>query len=185
MVAGPTQVGLLRIAQAPQSGLTAASSPVRLILLTEQTRDWEHGREGNVLAGVWRYMRGAAALMLVVVPVFFVLMAFLIRVVFGSQYLDATTAARIILFAAAVQFVYGWSKSLPVSIGKPQLRIWAHGLETAVLLPLVLLFGWQWGVTGAAVATLVSTGAFAVLWSVFILRLRGEVAARASAATAA
>jgi O-antigen/teichoic acid export membrane protein len=71
-----------------------------------------------------------------------------------------------------------------VSIGKPKLRIWAHGLETAVLLPLVLLFGWQWGVTGAAIAILVSTGAFAALWSVFILRLRGEVAARASAAAA-
>jgi len=184
MVAGPTQVGLLRIAQSPQSGLTAASSPVRLILLTEQTRDWEHGREQTVLAGVWRYMRAAAALMLVVVPVFFVLMSFLIRIVFGSQYMDATTAARIILFAAAVQFVYGWSKSLPVSIGKPQLRVWAHGLETAVLLPLVLLFGWNWDVTGAAVAILVSTGAFVALWSFFILRLRGEVAARASAATA-
>jgi O-antigen/teichoic acid export membrane protein len=185
MVAGTTQVGLLRIAQAPQSGLTAASAPVRLILLTEQTRDWEHGREQTVLGGVWRYMRGAAGLMLVVVPVFFVLMSFLIRVVFGSQYLDAATAARVILFAAALQFVFGWSKSLPVSIGKPQLRIWAHGLETAVLLPLVLLFGWEWGVTGAAVAILVSTGAFVALWSFFILRLRGEVAARASAATAA
>jgi len=184
MVAGPTQVGLLRIAQAPQSGLTAASSPVRLILLTEQTRDWERGRERTVLAGVWRYMRGAAALMLVVVPVFFVLMSFLIRIVFGSQYLDAATAARIVLFAAALQFVYGWSKSLPVSIGKPQLRVWAHGLETVVLLPLVLLLGWKWDVTGAAVAILVSTGAFVALWSVFILRLRGEVAARASAATA-
>jgi O-antigen/teichoic acid export membrane protein len=185
MVAGTTQVGLLRIAQAPQSGLTAASAPVRLILLTEQTRDWEHGREQTVLGGVWRYMRGAAGLMLVVVPVFYVLMSLLIRVVFGSQYLDAATAARVILFAAALQFVFGWSKSLPVSIGKPQLRIWAHGLETAVLLPLVLLFGWEWGVTGAAVAILVSTGAFVALWSFFILRLRGEVAARASAATAA
>jgi O-antigen/teichoic acid export membrane protein len=184
MVAGPTQVGLLRIAQAPQSGLTAASSPVRLILLTEQTRDWEHGRERTVLEGVWRYMRGAAALMVIAVPVFFVLMPFLIRVVFGSQYLDAATAARVILFAAAVQFIYGWSKSLPVSIGKPQLRVWAHGLETAILLPLVVLFGWQWDVTGAAVAILVSTGAFVALWSFFILRLRGEVAARASAATA-
>jgi len=185
VVAGTTQVGLLRIAQAPQSGLTAASAPVRLILLTEQTRDWEHGREQTVLGGVWRYMRGAAALMLVVVPVFFVLMSFLIRVVFGAQYLDAATAARVILFAAALQFVFGWSKSLPVSIGKPKLRIWAHGLETAVLLPLVLVFGWEWGVTGAAVAILVSTGAFVALWSFFILRLRGEVAARASAAPAA
>ena len=49
-----------RVAQAPQSGLSAASSPVRLILLTEQTRDWEHGREHCVLAGVRRYMAAAA-----------------------------------------------------------------------------------------------------------------------------
>ena len=42
----------LRVAQAPQSGLSAASSPVRLILLTEQTRDWEHGRERAVLRGL-------------------------------------------------------------------------------------------------------------------------------------
>ena len=47
VVAGPTQVGLFRIAQAPQSGFAAASSPVRLILLTEQTRDWERGRRAR------------------------------------------------------------------------------------------------------------------------------------------
>ena len=41
VVAGPTQVGLFRIAQTPQTGLAAASSPARLVLLTEQTRDWE------------------------------------------------------------------------------------------------------------------------------------------------
>ena len=182
MAAGTTAVGFLRVAQAPQSGLTAASSPVRLILLTEQTRDWEHGREQSVLAGVRRYTVGALALMLVAVPVFFWLMPTLVRIVFGHQYLPAETAARVILFAAALQFVYGWSKSLPVSIGKPQLRIWAHGAETVVLLPLVVVLGWKWGVTGAGVAILVSTVVFVALWSVFLLRLRGEVAARASAA---
>jgi len=184
VVAGTTAVGLFRVAQAPQSGLTAASSPVRLILLTEQTRDWELGREATVLAGIWRYMRGAAALMAVVVPVFYWLMPGLIRIVFGKQYLDAATAARVILFAAALQFVYGWSKSLPVSIGKPQLRIWAHGLETLVLLPLVLVLGWKWDVTGAGVATLVSSVAFVALWTVFLVRLRGEVADRRTTATA-
>ena len=184
VVAGTTAVGFLRVAQAPQSGLTAASSPVRLILLTEQTRDWELGREQVVLAGVRRYMVGAATLMVVVVPIFFWLMPTLVRVVFGHQYLPAVMAARVILFAAALQFVYGWSKSLPVSIGKPQLRIWAHGLETIVLLPLVVLLGWKWEVTGAAVAILVSTAVFVGLWTVFLLRLRGEVADRASAAAA-
>ena len=47
VVAGPTQVGLFRIAQTPQTGLAAASSPARLVLLTEQTRDWERGRAGE------------------------------------------------------------------------------------------------------------------------------------------
>jgi O-antigen/teichoic acid export membrane protein len=183
-VAGTTQVGLFRIAQAPQSGLTAASSPVRLILLTEQTRDWERGRERAVLAGVRRYTVAAAGLMAVAVPVFYVAMPDLVRLVFGRQYADATTAARVMLFAAALQLVVGWSKSLPVSVGKPQLRIWAHGLETAVLLPLVLLFAWLWGVTGAAVATLVATAAFVAVWTVFLARLRGEVAARTTAAAA-
>ena len=169
--------------EAPQSGLTAASSPVRLILLTEQTRDWELGRERTVLAGIRRYLVGAIALMAVVVPVFYWAMPDLVRLVFGRQYLDAATAARVILFAAALQFVYGWSKSLPVSIGKPQLRIWAHGLETLVLLPLVLVLGWKWDVTGAGVATLVSSVAFVALWTVFLARLRGEVAARRTTAT--
>ena len=183
VVSGTTAVGLLRVAQTPQSGLTAASSPVRLILLTEQTRDWELGRERTVLAGIRRYMLGALALMAVAVPVFYWAMPDLVRLVFGREYLDAATAARVILFAAALQFVYGWSKSLPVSIGKPQLRIWAHGLETLVLLPLVLVLGWKWGVTGAGVAMLVSTGAFVALWTVFLTRLRGDVAARATTAS--
>ena len=175
-------VGLLKVAQAPQSGLTAASSPVRLILLTEQTRDWEHGRERAVLVSLRRYMLATTALMAVVIPVFYFAMPWLVRTVFNHDALSATTAARIMLFAAALQLIYGWSKSLPVSIGRPQLRIWAHGLEAVVLLPLVLLFGDRWGLTGAATATLVSTCAFVALWSVLLLRLRGEVAGRAAVA---
>src|SRR5262249_22549498 len=115
------------------------------------------------------------------VPLFYFAMPALIRFVF-PKYEDATTAARVMLFAAALQLVFGWSKSLPVSIGKPRLRIWAHGLEAAVLLPLVVALGGEWGVTGAAVATLVSTLAFVAIWSVFLVRLRGEIASRTAAA---
>jgi O-antigen/teichoic acid export membrane protein len=182
VVAGPTAVGLLRIAQAPQTGLAAASSPVRLILLTEQTRDWERGKPQVVLAGVRRYMRHAGLIMVVAVPVFFVLMPWLVRVVFGADYLDAVDAARLILFAAALQLVFGWTKSLPVTIGRPGLRIVTHGVETAVLLPLVVVCGDAWGVTGAGLAILVSTVVFVALWAVLLVRLHGEVAARSGAA---
>jgi O-antigen/teichoic acid export membrane protein len=177
VVAGTTQVGYYRVALAPQSGFSAASAPVRLVLLTEQTRDWEHGREQVVVRGLRRYSLAAAAVAAVALPVFLLAMPWLVRVVFGSEYLPAVDAARIVLFSAAILLVLGWSKSLPVTIGRPRLRIVTHGIETAVLLPLVVLLGARWGVTGAAVAILVSTIVFAAAWSVVLVRLRAELRA--------
>ena len=177
IVSNPTQVGLLRIAQTPQTGLAAASSPARLMLLTEQTRDWERGRQSGVLEGIRKYTLGATALMVVAVPAFFLAMPWLVETVFGAEYLPAVDAARIVLVAAALQFAIGWSKTLPVTIGRPQLRIVTHGLETLVAIPLVAVLGAEWGATGAAVAVLASTVVFAAAWGVAILRLRERVGA--------
>jgi O-antigen/teichoic acid export membrane protein len=177
VVAGTTQVGLFRIAQTPQTGLAAASSPARLVLLTEQTRDWEGGRHVSVLAGIRTYTLGAGALMLVAVPVFFLAMPWLVETVFGDEYTGAVEAARIVLLAAAIQFAIGWTKSLPVTIGRPRLRIVTHGLETIVVIPLVAVLGWEWGATGAAVAVLVSTAVFAVAWAVALARIRSDMGA--------
>jgi O-antigen/teichoic acid export membrane protein len=175
VVAGPTQVGLFRIAQTPQTGLAAASSPARLVLLTEQTRDWERGRHVGVLDGIRKYTLGAAGLMLVAVPVFFLAMPWLVEVVFGGEYEPAVDAARIVLLAAAIQFAIGWTKSLPVTIGRPQLRIVTHGVETLVAIPLVAVLGSEWGATGAAVAVVVSTIAFAGTWAIVLTRLWADV----------
>ena len=175
VVAGPTQVGLFRIAQTPQTGLAAASSPARLVLLTEQTRDWERGRQTGVLAGIRKYTIGAAGLMVVAVPVFFLAMPWLVEVVFGADYEGAVDAARIVLLAAAIQFAIGWTKTLPVTIGRPQLRIVTHGLETLVAIPLAAFLGAEWGATGAAVAVLASTVVFAAAWAVALSRLRAAV----------
>jgi O-antigen/teichoic acid export membrane protein len=172
VVSSPIQVGLFRISQTPQTGLAAVSSPARLVLLTEQTRDWEGGRHVSVLAGIRKYTVGAGALMVVAVPVFFFAMPWLVETVFGEEYGGAVDAARIALLAAAIQFAIGWTKSLPVTVGRPQLRIVTHGLETIVVIPLVAVFGAEWGVTGAAVAVLVSTVVFAAAWAVAIARLR-------------
>jgi O-antigen/teichoic acid export membrane protein len=176
IVSNTTQVGLLRVAQAPQTGLTSLSSPARLIMLTEQTREWERGDRDGVLRGIRLYSATSLALMLVAVPVFLLLIPWLVRVVFGADYAGAVDAARIGLVAAAIHFVYGWTKSFPVSIGRPNLRILAHGVETAVLLPLTAVLGAAWGVTGAAVAMLVSSVAFAALWTVLLVRIHGSTA---------
>ena len=177
IVAGPTQVGLFRIAQAPQTGFNAASAPVRLILLTEQTRDWERGRPQRVLAGVRHYTLIAAALGLVLVPLFWWLMPDLIELVFEARYLPATDAARVILLAAAIQLTVGWTKSFPTTIGRPGLRLLTAAIETAVLLPLVVVLALEWDVTGAAVGLLAASVVYAAVWAVLYARISREVRA--------
>jgi O-antigen/teichoic acid export membrane protein len=181
VVSTVNQVGLFRAAQAPQQGLGSLSSPVRLILLTEQTRQWERGRPDAVLAGVKRYTFGAAALMAVAVPVFWLLMPWLFDLVL-PKYTDAVDAARIVLLAGAIQLVYGWSKSLPISIGRPNLRVVAHGIETIVLVPLLVVLGREWGATGAAFAVLASTVVFAGAWTVLLMRIRADLPVAVSTA---
>ena len=57
--------------------------------------------------------------MLVAVPVFLVAMPWLVDVVFGKQYHGGRRRGPDHPLAAAVQFVIGWTKTLPVTIGRP------------------------------------------------------------------
>jgi O-antigen/teichoic acid export membrane protein len=170
-VTSTAQLGLFRVAQAPQSGFQSLSAPARMVLLTEQTRDWEHGRESAVLRGVRRYTAAAFALSLVIVPPLYIFLPDLIRWIYGSEYAGAANAARVFTLAAALQLVFGWTKSFPVTIGRPGLRVLTHGVETLVVLPLVPLLGLEWGATGAAAAVLIGVAVFAVMWTVIFLRV--------------
>jgi O-antigen/teichoic acid export membrane protein len=173
-VTNTKQVGLFRVAQAPQSGFQALSAPARMILLTEQTRDWEKGRQSVVLRGVRRYSLVASGVALVAVPPLLIWIPDIIRHVNGPAYVGAASAARLLILAAAVQLVVGWTKSFPVTIGRPGLRILTHGIETIVVLPLTLVFGSLWGAAGAAGAVLVGMCAFAIVWAVVFLRIDPE-----------
>jgi O-antigen/teichoic acid export membrane protein len=168
------QVSYFRVAQSPQQGFNAVSAPIRMVLLTEQTRDWELGNLERVFAGVRRYALLAAAGSVALLPPLLVFMSPIVRIVFGAKYLGAVDAARIIVVAGALQFVVGWSKSFAVTAGRPHLRVWTHGLESAILVPLAVLLGARWGASGAAVAVLASSAAFAVMWAVLFARIKRE-----------
>jgi O-antigen/teichoic acid export membrane protein len=172
IVAPQPQVGLFKAAQAPQGAFSSLSAPARMVLLAEQTKDWEHGRRERVFRGVRLYTLVALAAMLVVVPPLWLSMRWLLVHVVKPEYAPAADAARLILVAAALQLVVGWAKSLPVTIGRPQLRTLAHGIESAALIPLVLVFGSLWGATGAAGAVLASSAVFVVVWIVLYARIR-------------
>jgi O-antigen/teichoic acid export membrane protein len=109
--------------------------------------------------------------MTVATPFLYWFMPTLVRVAYGSDYRPASDAARLMLLAGAVGLVFAWTKSLPVSVGRPWLRIVTHGVETIVLIPLVVVLGSMWDATGAAAAVLISMGVFAAAWLVVLVRL--------------
>lgn len=183
-VAPYRQAGYFRVAQAPLTAFGAISSPARLMLLAEQTFDYERGERARVLRLLRRYILGTAALMAVIVPVGWVLMPWLMQTLYRPQFREhATDAARLVLLVGALQFVYGWSKTLPVTIGRPELRVTTHAIEVAVFVPSVVVFAYFWGATGGALALLASTVAFCAAWTVLLLRLRHEIAHVAPAAS--
>ena len=174
VVRGPQQVSYLRIGQVPESAFASLSSPVRLILLTEQTHHVEQGRSDRAYRMLRRYVTGAALLMAVILPPLLWLMPHLLRIAYGQKAAPATNAARIILLVAAIQVIWGWAKSFPVSIGRPGLRLLAQGTEIAVLIPSLLVLGSLYGATGAAGGFLIAACAFAAVWTVLLVRLRRE-----------
>jgi len=175
-VASTRQVAFFRAAMSPQQAFAVVSAPARLILLTEQTRDWERGTRDVVFAGIRRYTLGMAAAAAALLPPLLVFTPEVARLVFSAKNVGAVDATRIVIVAGALRMVYGWTKSFPVSIGRPSLRIWTHGLEMLVLVPLVGVLGAKWGATGAAAAVLVSSVAFCLYWTFLFLRIRREPA---------
>jgi O-antigen/teichoic acid export membrane protein len=178
IVTGPLQVAYFRVAQAPQNAFAALSSPARLILLSEQTHQVESGRTDLLYRMLRRYVVGTTAAMVILVPPLLWLTPWFIRVAYkdkhGVPYLGAVDAMRLMLVVGAIQVVWGWTKSYPVSIGRPELRIVAQSIEIAVLIPLLIVLASLYGATGAAAAFLVASVVFALVWTVIVLRLRRE-----------
>jgi len=179
VVAKAAQVANFRAAQAPQTAGQALSAPARFMLLAEQTRDVEHGRPERAYALLRRYIVSTVGLTCVATPLLWIYMPSLVRLVYGAKYVPAANAFRVMLLAAALQLVFGWTKTFPVSIGRVGLRTAGQLLEVAALVPGVLVLGALYGATGAAGGVLAGSAVLAAFWTVGLTRLSRTGAAPA------
>jgi O-antigen/teichoic acid export membrane protein len=173
------QVANFRAAQAPQTAFQTLSGPARLVLLSEQTRDVERGRLDRAHALLRRYIGTATLIACIATPPLWIFMPTFIRWIYHAKYLPATDAFRVMLLVAVVQFVFGWTKTFPVSIGRPGMRTIGQALEVAVLVPGVLVLGALYGATGAAGGMLAGSLVLAAFWTLGLLRLPRPEAAPA------
>ena len=174
IVASSFQVGYFRAAQAPQTAFSSLSAPLRLVLIADQTREFERGNIRAVYRLIWRYTVGTTLAMLVIVPVGWWLTPHLVHWIFPKQYPGAVDPTRLILLSAMLSVIWAWTKWFPVAIGKPGLRIWTQSVEIVVLVPTLLVLGAAYGATGAAGAVVMAAAVVAALWTVIVFRLRRE-----------
>jgi O-antigen/teichoic acid export membrane protein len=172
VVASSAEVADFRVAQAPQTAFQTLSAPARLVLLAEQTRDIEHGRADRALRLLRRYIGMTTLIAVVAVPPFWIWMPTFIRVVYKVKYLPATDAMRVMLLVAATHLVLGWTRTYPISIGRPGLRTLGQCVEIAVLVPAVLALASVYGATGAAGGVLAGAIALGLFWVGGLLWLR-------------
>ena len=167
VVSTTTQVAYFKVAQAPQQGFNAVSAPVRLVMLTEQTRDWEHGDRARVFAGVRRYSLLAALGSVALLPPLLIIHAGPRSPALHSRRTSARFPRRASSSwrARCSSWSAGRSRSPSPSAGRSggSGRMASRPL---VLLPLAVLLGWKWGAAGAAGAVLVSSVVFAIVWLV-------------------
>jgi O-antigen/teichoic acid export membrane protein len=176
VVASPAQTADFRAAQAPATAAASLSAPARLVLLAEQTRDIEHGRSDRAMRLLGHYLLATAGLACVLTPIGWWAMPTLIRLVYGEKWVAASDPFRVMLLAAMVQLVFAWTKSFPVSIGRPGLRTAGQVLEIAVLVPAVLLLARSYGATGAALGVLAGAVVLASFWALRLVELRRQLA---------
>ena len=93
--------------------------------------------------------------------------------IYGARYAGATDAVRLMLLAAAVQLIFGWTKSFPVSIGRPGLRTdgpgWSRSPRSSRSSSSSASL---YGATGAAGGVFGSSLVLAAFWTVSLVRLR-------------
>ena len=171
VVAKGPQVANFRAAQAPQTAFQSLSAPARFVLLAEQTRDVEHGRPERAYSLLRRYIASTVGLTCIATPPLWIYMPSLVRLVYGAKYVPAANAFRVMLLAAVLQLIFGWTKTFPVSIGRVGLRTAGQLLEVAALVPGVLVLGALYGATGAAGGVLVGSAVLAAFWTVGFARL--------------
>src|SRR6185437_4232948 len=174
IVAPLNQVANFRAAQAPQTAFQSLSAPARLVLLAEQTRDIEHGRVNRAIALLRRYIIATTVLVVGVAPGVWIYMPTFIRIAYPATYVPAANTFRVMLLVACVQLVFGWTKTYPVSIGRPGLRTAGQVVEILVLVPAILILASTHGATGAAVGVLAGAVALGFFWVGGLIWLRGR-----------
>lgn len=170
-------------------GFYNAAVPIAFLLMTSVslfsfmffpviTREYSKGKNKNVMqlsqqTGKWVYMIG--------LPLFILLMIFpgvFIKILFGEEYLVAINALRFLSIGAIFSSVFDISKMLLSMKGKSKLILKDILVALALNTILNLILIPAYGITGAAIATMISLISLSLIFAFQSWKILGIVPLR-------
>jgi O-antigen/teichoic acid export membrane protein len=162
-VAGPKAVGVFSVAFFPVVLANVFSGPLRLNMFPEQVKLAAQSRDPLLRQSIGGYTRIALAIGVPAAVAGWFIVPWLVPAVLSSSFDDAVTPTRILLVAAVAQLAYGWAKTFPAAIGRPQIRTFVSVVEIVVTVSLLLALS-EAAAEGAAAAVSISSLVLLVLW---------------------
>jgi O-antigen/teichoic acid export membrane protein len=162
-VAGPKAVGVFAVGYFPVILANVFTGPLRLNMFPEQVKLAAQNRNPLLHQSISGYTRVALAVGVPAAVAGWFVAPWLVPAVLSSSFDDAVTPTRILLVAAVAQLAYGWAKTFPAAIGRPQIRTFVSVVEIAVTVPLLVALSGA-AAEGAATAVSISSVVLLVLW---------------------
>jgi O-antigen/teichoic acid export membrane protein len=178
---GTPSIGIIDVATFPTSLAAVATSPLRLVTVHEQTELVATGSDERLR----RYLRWLSVVGFLVGTAAAVIgwftLPYLLPKLFGADYRSAVGPARALLPAAVAGLTVPWAKTLPVAVGRPQVRSFIAFIDLVVSTVALLVLA-RHGITAAAAAFSIAAWVVTISWIVEARRaLRGIKAAPADA----
>lgn len=177
LTASAEAAGLWRVALAPSRLVSTASSPFVALAQPRLADDLAAGRPNDALKFMRQWVLRTFIATCLLVAIAAVTFPALIPGLYGDNYTQAALPAVLLLAAAGARAVTGWSKVLPVALGRPGIRTTALIVEASALCVAAALIP---SLLALAAAFLVVNVALSIGWGWLAHRIVRSAPARRS-----
>jgi O-antigen/teichoic acid export membrane protein len=137
---GTTAVALFRVARLPEMVGGLASAPIRLVMFSENAKSVARGRIDELERMLYRWSAVSLAVAVPAAIAGWFILPPLIKGLYGEEFADAATAARILLVTAVLLFAFPWMRNFAAVIGRPQIASALAAVLLIVALPITAIY---------------------------------------------
>jgi len=153
---GPTEVGLYQAAQPLTAMISYFPAALGIVLLPMVSEIWARGEKEILSKAIHSILKFSTIIIVLPVCILIAFPDIALRTVFGAEYVLAAATLQILTAVLIISSLFLILQCVAAGVGKPMITTKAIGVMALLNVILNLILIPQYGITGAAIATLIS-----------------------------